>query len=144
MKDTKIRELRPYETALKVKENAVIKDLVEEFMKNPSLHHICVVDEDERLLGLINRKRVFKAIFLHHISPDARLSKLIGYITAETSSDLMLTHIITSSEDEDVNDLIKKIIENRIRELPIVDDQNHVLGFITIPMLLKKWLEGTI
>ncbi len=144
MKLRKIRELRPYEIPIMVRSNAHIRDLVEEFMKNPSLHHLCVVDEKEALLGLINRKRVFKAIFHHHISPEARLSKLISYVTAETSSDLMLTHVFTCREDEEIYDLIKMMIEQRIREVPVVDKKNRVLGFVTIPMLLKKWLEGMI
>ncbi|RMG70151.1 MAG: CBS domain-containing protein [Nitrospirae bacterium] len=144
MKKERVKDLRPYETALCAGREANINELIEQFMKDPALHHICVVDNKDRLLGLVNRKRLFKVLFLHHLSPDTRLSKLLGLVTAETSSDLMLTHVISCREDEGIRELIKKIIVNRIRELPVVDDEGRVLGFVTIPMLLKKWMEGEV
>jgi CBS domain-containing protein len=114
--------------------------LVSEFVKNPALHHICVVNEEKRLLGLINRKRLFKHIFLHHIAPDTRVSNLLGLLTAEKSSDLMITHLITCSEDDSIYDVIKNLIEHKIREMPVLDREGRVLGFITILMIMKKWL----
>ncbi|HHN65873.1 MAG TPA: CBS domain-containing protein [Nitrospirae bacterium] len=136
-----VRDFRPYEPPLVVGEDADIITLVGEFIRNPTLHHLCVIDKDRRLLGLINRKRLFKSLFLHHLSPDTRLSKIIGLLTAERSSDLMVTHLITCTEDDSIHDVIREMIEHKIREVPVLDGQERVLGFITIPMIMREWLE---
>jgi CBS domain-containing protein len=139
-----VRDFKPFESPLLVRGETDLKSLVREFLENPALHHICVVDEDNRLLGLINRKRLFKHIFLHHITPDTRVSKLFRLLTAERSSDLMITHVVTCSEDESIHDVIRNMIEYNIREIPVIGGNGEVLGFITILGLIQRWLAGEI
>ncbi len=47
-------------------------------------------------------------------------------------------------QDDDIHDLIKTMVENNIREVPVVDKDGKILGFITILMLLKEWLKGSL
>ncbi len=141
MKDLKVRDLRPYETASKVDTKASMFTIVQEFIKNPSLHHLCVVDEQGKLLGLINRKRLFKSLFHHHIKTSARVSELFSFATAETSQDIMLTHVYATHEDEPLDKVIETMIEHNFREMPVLDEEGRVLGFVTLLIIMKKYLE---
>lgn len=140
MKKKIVGNFRPYETPLIIKEEIDMTALVSKFVENPALHHVCVVDERNRLLGLINRKKLFKHIFFYQVSPDTMVSKLLDLITAEKSSDLMLTHFVTCTEEDDIYDVIRNMIEYNIREIPVVTPDGEVLGFITILMIMKEWL----
>ena len=137
-----VREFRPYETALQVTDDAEIIAIVRSFVKAPGQHHLCVVDGEGRLLGLINRKRLFKSIFSHHVDADSRVSKLLLLHTAETSGDIMITDIITTREDEEIDAVISRMIAKNIRELPVVDEEGRVIGFLTLQMLMQRWLVG--
>lgn len=135
-----VRDLRPYETAFQVPPDAEIASIVNAFVSRPALHHVCVVDADGRLLGLVNRKRLFKSIFSHHVAPDSRVSKLLQLHTAETSGDIMITDIITTREEEEIDAVIPRMIEKNIRELPVLDDTGRLMGFLSLLMLMQKWL----
>ena len=135
-----VRDIRPYETACQLPPDAEIIAIVRAFVNAPALHHVCVVDADGRLLGLINRKRLFKSVFSHHVAADSRVSRLLQLHTAETSSDIMITDIVTTSEDEEIDTVISRMIEKNIRELPVLDDNGRVIGFLSLLMLMQKWL----
>ena len=137
-----VRDFRPYETALQVTDDAEIVAIVRAFVHAPGLHHLCVVNGAGRLLGLINRKRLFKSIFSHHLDVDSRVSKLLLLHTAETSGDIMITDVVTTREDEEIDAVISRMIAKNIRELPVVDEDGRVIGFLTLQMLMQKWLAG--
>jgi len=142
MLDKLVRDFRPYETACQVSPDAEISAIVRAFVSSPALHHVCVVDADGRLLGLVNRKRLFKSIFSHNVASDSRVSRLLQLHTAETSGDIMITDIITTGENEEIDAVISKMIEKNIRELPVLDDGGRVIGFLSLLMLMQKWLAG--
>ena len=140
MRGKLIKDLRPYETASLVTEGAELITILREFINNPSLHHVCVVDEGGKLLGLINRKRLFKAVFSHHVAPDTMINKLLLFHDAQTSGDIMLTHILTATEDDSIDDVIRLMIEHNIRELPIIGPKGKVIGFLTVLIIMQAWL----
>lgn len=135
-----VQDIRPYETACQLPPDAEITAIVRAFVNAPALHHVCVVDADGRLLGLINRKRLFKSVFSHHVAADSRVSRLLQLHTAKTSGDIMITDIVTTSEDEKIDAVISRMIERNIRELPVLDDNGRVIGFLSLLMLMQKWL----
>lgn len=135
-----VREFRPYETACEISPDAKIAAIVDAFVRAPDLHHVCIVNEEGRLLGLLNRKRLFKSIFSHHIAADSRISSLLQLHTAEISSDIMITDIVTTTESEEIDAVIARMIEKNIREVPVMDENGSVIGFLTLLMLMKKWL----
>jgi CBS domain-containing protein len=140
MHGKKIKDFRPYATASLVTEKAELVTIVREFIDNPDLHHVCVTDEAGKLLGLVNRKRLFKALFSHHVAPDTMINKLLLFHDAQTSGDIMLTHIVTAKEDDSIDDVIRLMIEHNIRELPIINTKNQIIGFLTVLIIMQAWL----
>ena len=60
-----VKDFQPYQPAVLVEREKLIKDMVERFVEHPPMHHICVVDADGKLQGMINRKRIFQTVFLY-------------------------------------------------------------------------------
>ena len=142
MFDKLVSEFRPYETPILVPPDAELITVVKAFVNQPALHHVCVVDAEERLLGLVNRKGLFKSVFSHHVAANSRVSKLLQLHTAETSGDIMITHIIATREEEKIDTVIPRMIEKNIREVPVLDDDGRVIGFLSLLMLMQQWLAG--
>lgn len=141
MKKKLVKELWPYENFAMAYEDTDILDIIKYFVENPCVHHVCVVDKDKKLLGLINRKRTFKNIFSHYVGAESRISNLFTLLTAEKSEELMSANVISTTEDASVDSVIKALIDHNIREMPVVDRDNHVLGFVTILKLMEEWLK---
>lgn len=133
-----VKYFKPYKPAVQVKQEKLIKDIVIQFVEYPSMYHICVVDEDGKLQGMINRKRIFQTVFSHHVSVDSRVTQLYNLLTAEKAGELMSLDVVTVIEDENINAVIKKMIEHDLFEIPVVDKDKHVLGFLTSSQILKK------
>jgi CBS domain-containing protein len=133
-----ISDFKPYVPAVQVEQGKLIKDIVERFVEHPTMQHICVVDKDGKLQGMINLKRIFQTVFSHHVSADSRVTQLYNLLTSEKAGELMISDVMTVTEDEDINPVIKKMIEHDLVEIPVVDNNLHVLGFLTAGQILKK------
>lgn len=84
-----------------------------------------VVIEDNKLCGIITeRDYARKVIVKGRSSHDTRVSEI------------MSTGLITTSSDQTVNQCMKLMSTNRIRHLPVVDD-NTVIGVISIRDLVQ-------
>ena len=133
-----VHDFKPYAVSVNVRENISIKDMVEWFVNNPRAHNICVVDENGKLKGLINRKNIFRTVFSNFVSTKSRVTKLYKLITAEKAEEIMSSHVIRVTEDEDIDKVIKKMIQNDLFEIPVTDNEMHILGFLTSSEILKK------
>ena len=133
-----VKDFKPYEPFFQVEQEKSIKDMMESFMEHPPTHHICVVDKNGKLQGMINRKRIFQTVFSHHVSVDSRVTQLYNLLTAEKAGELMISEVITVTDDEDINVVITNMIEYDLFEIPVVDKDGHVLGFLTSSRILKK------
>ena len=140
MKKMLVNELQPYEKPINVQQDTSVTGMVKSFLENPLLHNLCVINEDGILMGLINRKRLFKAVFSHFIAADSRVSHLYTLTTSEHAGDLIIKHIITIKETDSLDDLIKKMIDSDLYEIPVMDDSGKVLGFLTSAKILSEWL----
>ncbi len=133
-----VSDFKPYVPAVQVEQGKLIKDILERFVEHPTVHHICVVDKDGKLQGVINLKRMFQAVFSHHVSADSRVTQLYNLLTSEKAGELMIADVLTATEDEDINPVIKKMIEHDLFEIVVVDNDKQVLGFLTSGQILKK------
>ena len=47
-------------------------------------------------------------------------------------SDIMTTNVCTCKKDDEVTNAESKMANNQIRRLPVCDDNNHVIGILTL------------
>ena len=83
-------------------------------MKKENVSVVPVVKNDtNKLVGILTRSDVIN-------NPDEEQIVM-----------LMTRDLITTTEDEDLSDLCKKMVENNIRRVPVVDDEGGLIGIIT-------------
>ena len=82
---------------------------------------IPVVDRENKLVGIVtNRDLRFQT------NPDRLIDEVM------TSENLVVTH-----QQVDLDSASKILLEHKIEKLPVVDDQNHLLGLITYKDITK-------
>ena len=141
MKKRKVAEFKPYKPPLRVEVNTTIRKMVKLLIENQESHHLCVLDENEKLLGLVSRRRLFQAVFSHHLPADSRMQELFTLLTSEEAGDLLLRHITTIQENDEVNQIIPILALHGMYEIPVVNNEQEVIGFVSMNMILKEWLE---
>lgn len=92
-----------------VKETLLLADVVSMFLNN-HIGSVVVVNNFDEVIGIVAPNDVLKAI-QHH--PE--------YITSITVSEVMTRNIIVVTPEDDIDDLMTIMTQNRIRHLPVID-----------------------
>jgi CBS domain-containing protein len=118
--------------------------MAELIVKHPEIHYLCVVDGSDNLMGLISRKRLFKAIFSHNVSASSKVTELYSLLTSESAADLLVKHVFTCKESDPLDKVIDLMISHRLDAIPVLNEDGKLEGLVTIERLLSKWLETKI
>jgi CBS-domain-containing membrane protein len=140
MNNKLVQNLKPYTPPNVVSQEMNICAIVELFLEKPATRYFCITDDAGALIGLIGRKRVFKAVFSHHVSSASMVRQLYTLVTSESAMDLLIRQFQTVKETDDLDRVINIMVEHDLNEIPVVSETNQVLGFMTISMILKEWL----
>jgi CBS domain-containing protein len=110
---------------------------------HPTVHMVCVVADDERLIGLISLQDLVDTLFFH-ILPEEYLSEIhqledvmefAKRSRMRTASDAMQAPQWVK-RGETVKDAFKRMHEHHLSGLPVVDDKYRVVGYINLLELL--------
>lgn len=94
---------------------------VAQIMKKINTGAVPVVDDEDRVTGIVTDRD----IALHTVADGKDPSKVKVH-------DIMSKHIVTSHEDDLLDDAIVKMKENKVRRLPIVDDEGRLTGMLSL------------
>jgi homoserine O-acetyltransferase len=105
--DVMKREIKTIRNGLSIEETAQV-------MFENGITHLPVVDDENELIGIITSWDISKAVALKCSS----LEKI------------MVRDVITAKGDEDIESAAKKMEQNFISALPVVDENNRIIGII--------------
>ncbi len=111
-----------------VREDTVISKAVE-LMSKHNFHRVPVVNADGKLIGLITGGLVEE-------SSGAKSTALsiyeLNYLLSRTKvSDIMIRDVKTTTQEVFIEEAAQQMIDNDIAVLPVVDENEHVIGIIT-------------
>jgi CBS domain-containing protein len=109
---------------ISLEDNKNIGDAIEEFRKvrHPldSIAYIYVTDKDKRLAGVLT---------LRHLIICDKASQL---------SKLMNAHLVKVKSEDDVDDVMEIFKKYKFMALPVVDDEDHLAGIITLKDIVES------
>jgi CBS domain-containing protein len=122
------------EPVITVKAGDAVRQAVA-LMAQHSLKRLPVVDPHGRLVGLISRVDVLRAVEYHQ-NGFAQGPELPH--TGATVADLMYTDVPTVRPDAQLEEIVRALEASRRRRAVVVDADRHVLGIITDGDLLRR------
>ena len=96
-----------------------------------------VVDNNEKLTGTISWGLLARHVFSSSHAPQVHPRFIMSMITAETAKDIMQKNPVFTTENELVETLLKKIIQRKVQEIPVLDREKRVIANLTIVDLLR-------
>ncbi len=127
-----------------------LNQVAEQAVQNTACRVIAVVDEAERLVGVIPVRALVNDIFLK-IVPEEFLAEIADYaavlkyakhLGARTARDVMLEPV-SVRRDETVRDAFERMHGSRLNGLPITDGDGRVTGYVDQLELLLVWVRAT-
>ena len=128
--------------------DASLNDVAQAMLAHPGVHVACVVAEDGRLLGLISLKTLADDLFFHilpeeFIAESINVEKMMAFADKTrilNARDAMIPPIWVKN-GETVKDAFKRMHENGLPGLPVIDQSYHVIGYINLLELLAICLD---
>lgn len=127
-----------------------LERVAEVAVESPACRVISVVDEDDRLVGVIPVRVLVNDIFLK-IVPEEFLAeitdfeavmKYAAHLGARTAADVMLEPT-SVHHDDTVRDAFERMHAAKLNGLPITDSEQHVTGYIDQLELLLVWVRAS-
>lgn len=129
---------------------ASLRETAERAVANTGCRVLSVVDERERLVGVLPVRTLVNDVFLKLV-PEEFLGEITDleaartyarHVGARTAGDIML-EAVSVRRDETVRDAFERMHASRLNGLPIVDDAHRVVGYVDQLELLIVWVRAT-
>ena len=119
-----------------ISEQATVEDAIDRMVQFPHSRLLYVVDDQRRLVGIISLGNLVKHFFSQSHEPQVHPRSLLSMITTETVKDIMQHHPIFATEHEEVEGVLKKMVEKNLTEIAVVDDEERLIADVTMIDLL--------
>ena len=121
-----------------ITKDVVISKAVEIMRKN-HFHRLPVVDEQGKLIGLVTGGLVEEK---SGASSTSLSIYELNYLLSKTKvQDIMIKHVTTITQDLFVEVAAQTMLEKEISCLPVVDEDNRVIGIITDKDIFQAFIE---
>ena len=143
MKRLKVKNIRKMITqeASVVDEDTSLIDVAEAIVEDPKTRAVYVLNKEKKLVGIIPVIELVQYLYYENIPQEYVLYRFPMLLSTEpTARDIMLPPVWVK-DDEDITSAFVKMFKNNLKELPVVDNEMHVIGDLNILELIKAWIE---
>ena len=123
-----------------VLKRATVSEIIDAFAASDHSRILYVVDDEWRFIGVLSLGNMIRHVFFHYHDPSSIDSRsIISMVVSETAGDFMQREPIFAIYSEDVEDVLQRMIDHNVKEIPILDDEKRVVADLTIVDLLKYY-----
>lgn len=104
--------------------------VVDNFFKEHRIHHVPVVDEDNEVVGVVSKSDflyLLRGFTENDVDVFVRAAKLRSFKVHE----IMAKEIEALPETAEIKEAVSLLAQNRFRSVPVVDDNNKLVGLVT-------------
>lgn len=128
-----------------VRPDESVESLLAKMIEDPRTRHVYVVDEEGVLLGSVRMNTVVEYLFpltaiIQH-SSELSLGTYVSF-SSKTIRDLMNDNPRFVQESTLLSEVARILIEEKINELPVVDQRRRVIGQINVYEIISAYLKG--
>ncbi len=120
-------------------------DKVEKVFNENNIHHLPVVNEKNELLGLISKTDYCQLLdsftFLNKEVEEKKNKRLLSTLTAR---DVMTKQLAKLKPSDTISIALGFFRENRFHAIPIVDDNNKLVGIVSTLDLINHAYKGMV
>lgn len=110
-----------------------------DLLQSSESRHLPVVDDGGALVGLLS-DRDLRALLGWYDSDEETLQRAQASEAAQRPvSDIMTRNVLTLGLDDDVEDIIEHLLDEKVGALPVVDEDEKLVGIVSYIDVLRAW-----
>lgn len=121
-----------------IKDTASLRDVWKLFSKK-KINSAPIVDKRSHLIGIISKEDMLQLLYPDYRAyvSDIGIEKYVledkefATVMKEKVSEVMNRNVIHTHRQTSIMRALGRMIANRVNQLPVVDDENHVVGIMT-------------
>lgn len=110
-------------------------------LDHPEERDIFVLDAQKRVRGHLGFRDV-AALLLAELRPTHTRRELIERITLGSVAEHMDDRVLCAQADEAIDEVFHRHMEQRIEDIPVVDEHRRLLGVIRVSDLLREAVDS--
>lgn len=91
-----------------------------------------VVDEKNRLQGALAVKQLVRHLLAPSHEPQIHGRRLFNQLTSSSAEQWMIAHPLCATPEEDLRELLERMIQANVKEVPVLDPKGRVIGDLTL------------
>ena len=119
-----------------IKQDTPIAELAKAIEWHRHSRQLYVVDEQNNLLGNITLGRLVMYVFASSHGANMNPRHVMGLITCTYAGDLMTVGTVTARLDDRIEEVLERMVDANVDEVPVTDDDGKVVGDLTMIDLL--------
>ena len=127
-------------TASIVRKEAGPMEIAKAIVEDPKTRSVYVIDSDRKLLGIIPVINFTEYLFYEYVPDQFLYYKAIKPLEEITAEDIMLPPTYVK-ESDGLDVAFQKMFSENLKELPVVNDEMHVIGDLNILELVAAWIK---
>ncbi len=120
-------------------EHETIQGVLMKMLQYPHTRLVYVTGENGQCTGVISLGTLIRHLFPQSFEAAVHVHSIISMITSETAKDIMNKGLIFAGGEDDLETVIKRMVQARIKEIPILDDQKRIIADLTMLDLLQYY-----
>ena len=102
-----------------------------------------VVSADDRLLGVVRHRRLAQILLAEHLPGQTR-HQIMERVSSGSLKDLMERDCVSAKADEELDNVLNRMLEYEVDDMPVVDDAGTVVGSINLTEVLRAVHKGEL
>jgi len=144
MRKIKVRDIRnliTQEASIVHRDDDLLK-VAKKIVEDPKTRAVYVVDDNEKLVGIIPVIELVQYLYSEYIPQEYILYRFPILLSGKPrAGDIMLPPVYVH-DDEKITDAFIKMFKNNLKELPVVDENMHIIGDLNILEMIVAWIES--
>jgi CBS domain-containing protein len=128
-------------TALVVPAGCSLVEALDRMLDTPEARDVYVVDERNRVIGHLGRHRLAHYLFAAQRPVHTR-RQLMDRIAAGTALESMSRHFAAARPDEDLDDVLHRMLEHAVEDLPVIGEDGTLVGAVNLGAVLR-WFRSS-
>jgi len=122
-----------------IAEGAAAGEVVNGFADFQHSRLLYVLDAEGRLAGVISLGRMIRHVLNSYHEPRIHSRHLLNLLGSKTAFHLMQKETVSARLSEDLEKVLRRMIDNNIKEIPILDENSKVVADLTMVDILKYY-----
>jgi CBS domain-containing protein len=126
-----------------VEPDADIAGIATAFLSRLGLRDVYVVSREGLVLGFVRHRRLVQLLLAEHL-PIQSGHQIIERVCGGCARELMEADFVTAHPAEELDNVLNRMIQFEVEDMPVVDDAGRIVGNINLTAVLRSVHEETI